>query len=188
MTDLLRPKDVHVWHLEMKEATARKEPPNQRYELRKVRKPLPEFNRFLYVTVGAPWMWYMRLNWSWQHWAEFLDRDGVETWVAYQEGTPVGYFELESQLGTQTEICYFGLVPEFIGLGLGKALLEDAIDRAWRIAKTRIWLHTCSLDHSAALPNYLARGFKVFKEENFKEMIPSESLEPWPRANKPSIR
>ena len=187
MTVKLRPQEVHVWHLDMNEPTPKKHSRHHLYELRKVQTALPELNRFLYVTVGAPWMWHMRLNWSWQQWADFLARDGVETWVAYQGGTPVGYFELECQHRAQTEITYFGLVPEYVGKGLGKALLEDAIENAWQLAEQRIWLHTCSLDHPAALPNYLARGFKIFKEEEYEDMIPSESIEPWPGANKPSI-
>ena len=188
MTVVLKPQKVHVWHLEMKKRVAKTQRLHRRYELRKVQRPLPELNRFLYVTVGAPWMWHMRLDWSWQQWTDFLARDGVETWVAYQGGSPVGYFELESHLSYHTEIAYFGLVPEFVGQGLGKTLLEDAINSAWQLTDQRIWLHTCSLDHPAALPNYLARGFKIFKEEEFKEMIPSKPLEPWPGANKPSIR
>ena len=44
-------------------------------------------------------------------------------------------------------------------------MLTDAIDRAWVFGTQRVWLHTCTLDHPAALGNYLARGFKVFKEE-----------------------
>jgi hypothetical protein len=31
----------------------------------------------------------------------------------------------------------------------------------------RVWLHTCSLDHPAALPNYMKRGFTLFKTEEY---------------------
>ena len=30
---------------------------------------------------------------------------------------------------------------------------------------TRVWVHTCSLDHKNALNNYMSRGMKVFKKE-----------------------
>ena len=188
MTDDLTPREIHVWHLEMTEAPANNPVSHQFYELKRVETPLPELNRFLYATVGAPWMWYTRLNWTWQEWTDFLTRDGVETWIAYQGATPVGYCELEPQIGGQTEIAYFGLIPEFVGQGLGKALLEDAIDKAWQLAEKRIWLHTCTLDHPVALSNYLARGFEIFKEEDVEEMVPSGSLEAWPGAEKPPIR
>lgn len=30
----------------------------------------------------------------------------------------------------------------------------------------RVWLHTSTADHSHALPNYLGRGFTVFRTES----------------------
>lgn len=182
----LRSEDVHIWHLEMLERPEQKPGSHDKYELKKTGSPLPELNRFLYATVGAPWMWYMRLRWSWDQWSEFLNRPGVETWIAYQGATPIGYFELEQQDEGQAEIAYFGLIPEFVGQGLGRLLLEDAIDKAWNLAEKRIWLHTCTLDHPSALPNYLGRGFSIFKEEDFNDQIPADPLEPWPDANKPT--
>jgi len=176
---------IHVWHLEMTSRPDTKPAPHDRYELRRTETPLPELNRFLYASVGAPWMWYMRLEWTWQQWWHFISKPTVETWVAYQGATPVGYFELEKQDGGQTEIAYFGLLPEFVGKGIGRLLLEDAIDRAWRLAENRIWLHTCTLDHPSALPNYLARGFHVFLEEDLEDEVPDKPLQPWPGAEKP---
>lgn len=185
MAEELKQMDIHVWHVEMTERPTGPPAEHHHYELRKTEVALPELNRFLYATVGAPWWWYMRLTWTWQQWSDFLNRDEVETWVAYKGATPVGYFELEKQPGGQTEIAYFGLIPEFVGKGLGKALLEDAIDKAWQLAEQRIWLHTCTLDHPSALPNYLARGFKIFKEEDVQDMVPVNTLQPWPGAKKP---
>lgn len=184
---------IHVWHLQM---TTRPEngvastinDTSARYELRKCGTPLPELNRFLYATVGGPWKWYMRLNWNWQQWSDYLDRPEIHTWIAFQDATPIGYFELEQRQianETETEIVYFGLIPQFVGQGLGKLLLEDAISKAWSLASSRIWLHTCSLDHDSALPNYLNRGFKIFREEDFVDSVPTDTLEPWPGALKP---
>lgn len=179
-------QEVHVWHVEMTERPDLSKA-NRPYDLRKTTRPLPELNRFLYGTVGAPWCWYVRLTWNYQQWMEYLDRDVVHTWVAYQGATPVGYFELEEQAAGSVEIAYFGLLPEFTGEGLGKLLLEDALYQAWLLAENRVWLHTCTLDHPAALPNYLARGFKVFLEEDTVDEIPDEALEVWSGAEKPGI-
>ncbi|MGI9322349.1 MAG: GNAT family N-acetyltransferase [Pseudomonadales bacterium] len=175
---------VHVWHLEM---TARpdKTTKARNYTLQKTARPMPELNRFLYTAVGGPWLWYQRLGWQWHDWNAWLSRPSVETWVAYQDATPIGYFELERQTDASAEIAYFGLVPEFIGKGFGRQLLEDAIEKAWNLADKRIWLHTCSFDHPGALPNYLARGFSLFKEEDFQVDAPAERLQPWPNAAKP---
>ncbi len=61
---------------------------------------------------------------------------------------------------------YFGLLPEFIGRGLGGPLLTAAVRRAWEIpGARRVWLHTCTEDHPQALANYLSRGFSVFRVE-----------------------
>ena len=76
------------------------------------------------------------------------------------------------------EIAYFGLLPEFIGKGYGKALLQDAIGKAWQAGGNRVWLHTCTLDHLQALNNYLARGFKVFKKRNMMIKFPPMQSSP----------
>lgn len=176
-------KHVHIWHLErITEPEQEDLPRNYRLELASAN--LPELNRMLYVAVGAPWSWYERFNWSYEQWQAFLDRDNVQTWVAYSGATPVGYFELEAQRQGSTEICYFGLLPEFIGKGFGKTLLEDAIKKAWQLGGKRVWLHTCTLDHPNALGNYQSRGFSVFKEEDIHVDLPSDALQPWPGANK----
>jgi hypothetical protein len=51
-------------------------------------------------------------------------------------------------------------------------LLTQAVLEAWRTAPSRVWLHTCSLDHPAALRNYQARGFEVYREESYDARIP----------------
>lgn len=187
MIDTVTPKqsmNIHVWHLEMTEPPTKAPAPTTRYELRKADTPQPELNRYLYAAVGAAWLWYMRLEWSWQQWHDFLNRPEVETWIAFQGATPVGYFELQQHQDGSTEIVYFGLIPEYIGKGIGRPLLEDAIHKAWQLTNSRIWLHTCTLDHPNALPNYKSRGFRVFKEEDFVDQVPVGPLEPWPGAQK----
>ncbi|MCB1645485.1 MAG: GNAT family N-acetyltransferase [Pseudomonadales bacterium] len=176
--------EIKVWHVEITDASLIPEEGPRPYQLRKMERTLPEFNRFLYLAVGAPWNWYMRLTWTHNEWVSFLSRSSVETWVAYLGATPVGYFELEKQSMGSTEICYFGLISEFIGEGLGRPFLEDAIRTAWQAGGERVWLHTCSLDHPNALPNYLARGFSIFREESIVDNIPDEPIQPWPGANK----
>src|SRR3954447_17439846 len=106
-----------------------------------VENPTPELNRFLYIAVGAPWQWRDRLAWDRARWLQYLDRPELETWVTDARGTPAGYFELERQ-GDDVEIAYFGLLPAFTGLGLGGAVLIDAIRRAFEIGAARAWVHT----------------------------------------------
>ncbi|MGQ3383960.1 GNAT family N-acetyltransferase [Glutamicibacter sp. TV12E] len=153
----------------------------------------PEFSRFLYQGVGSELHWADRLDSTRAQWNEVLQRPGSETWVLYLDGSPKGYFELATtrgDSGSEVEIFYFGLFPEATGRGLGGVLLTEALSRAWDLASrwpelpeiARVWLHTCSLDGPAALPNYQARGLKIYRTEDEESQIRDASLELWPSA------
>ena len=129
------------------------------------------FYRYLYREVGRPWHWLERWDWTDARVAEHLASGGIEIWLLAVKGTPAGYFELH-RTAHEVEICYFGLIPEFIGRKLGPALLTRAVQEAWRSGPDRIWLHTCSLDHPAALRNYQRVGFMPYREEPYDAQIP----------------
>ncbi len=154
-----------------------------RLDLRHAEIPCPELNRSLYVTVGADWWWYARLHWNREQWLAYVDRPELETWVGYLSGTPAGYFELESQPGDQVELAYFGLLPSFIGQGLGTELLAAAIERAWQLRPRRVWVHTCTLDHPRTLQTYQSRGFEIYRSEEKIERLPDTPLQFWPGAS-----
>ena len=124
--------------------------------------------RYLYTEVGRDYRWKDRLIWSDEQWAAHLANPGVSIWVLSTHGVPAGYFELNTQHDGSIEIAYLGLTRGFIGQGLGKQMLTAAAERAWALGATRVWLHTCTLDYAAALPNYLARGFVKFREEEYE--------------------
>ncbi len=151
-------------------------------EIRQARIPAPELNRFLYTAVGGDWHWVDRLGWTYEQWFAYLHRPELETWVAYLSGTPAGYFELECQTGGDVELAYFGLLPQFVGRGIGGWLLTRAVERAWALGARRVWLHTCTLDSPAALAGYQARGFRIYKEETTAQELPDKSSGPWPGA------
>lgn len=153
-------------------------------EIKQAKVPCPELNRFLYSAVGGDWFWIDRLKWGYERWLKYLDRPELETWIAYVSGTPAGYVELEAQLGGDVEIAYFGILPQFIGRGLGGHLLTAAVERAWQMKPFRVWLHTCTHDHPIALANYQARGFRIFKEVVSYEDLPEQAPGPWPGANR----
>ncbi len=143
------------------------------FELRPVREPCPALNRFLYAEVGGPWRWTDRLSWDEAAWMRWLDRPQLETWLAMVNGNPIGYAELEGE-GDEVQIAYFGLLPQFIGRGFGGALLTRVVERAWAMGAERVWVHTCSLDHPAALANYEKRGFRRYRENVVEAWGPSE--------------
>ncbi len=132
--------------------------------LLRARRPTVAFYRFLYNGVGADWLWYER---------RAMD-DAVEIYVLYVEGVPAGYAELDRRVNPEVELVYFGLMPEFIGRGLGDYLLSAAIDIAWRYEPSRLWVHTNTLDHPRALPLYQRHGFTVYHQE--QRILPDPRL------------
>jgi len=126
------------------------------------------FHRFLYREVGRDYHWHDRLAWTDAQTRAYLDNPQVSLHVLYCTGAPAGYFELRREDDGGTEIAYFGLLPDYIGRGLGKMLLSEAVDTAWQEGASRVWLHTCTLDDPAAMPNYLKRGFVPVREEQYE--------------------
>jgi GNAT superfamily N-acetyltransferase len=94
--------------------------------------------------------------------------------VLYQRGTPAGYFELcrHPEDGNSVELKYFGLLPSFVGQGLGRAIVQAAIAQAQRWSTGRVWLHTCSDDHPAALSTYQKAGFVLIQTETAPSEVP----------------
>ena len=131
--------------------------PAAKLDIRRVEIPLPELNRFMYVAVGRDFHWRERLKWSRDRWLAYMGRPELETWLACVAGTPAGYYEQELQPGGNAEIVNFGMLPQFVGQGLGGQLLVHAVRAGGSRGARRVWLHTCTLDHPRALAHYQAR-------------------------------
>ena len=159
--------------------------PSAEVEVKQAEIPCPELNRFFYAAIGGDWYWIDRLPWTYEQWMTYLTRFGHETWVAYVRGTPVGYFELDGELDGDIELAYFGILPQFVGRGIGGYLLMAAIQRAWEKNPIRVWLHTSSFDHPQALKNYLARGFRFVRNETCPKELPDRTPGPWPGSMRP---
>ena len=182
--------EVTTWSLELKDPSdlVPASAPDLDFELRQARRPSPELGRFLYSAVGGNWYWIDRLPWTYAQWLEWQSAPGRETWVAYLEGTPAGYFELDGSVEGAVELAYVGLLPAFIGGGLGGWLLTKALERAWALGPRRVWVHTCTLDGPAALANYQARGMKVCEVTTHQQDVEPEPPGPWPGAEAPGPR
>ena len=126
-----------------------------------------ELFRSLYADVGREYRWVDRLAWTDDEVRGYLADPAVTMWLLRVSGTLAGYFELRRDADGGVEIAYFGLLPGFTGRRLGAHLLTEAVERAWSMGAQRVWLHTCTFDHPAALPNYIKRGFTVFKTEQY---------------------
>jgi GNAT superfamily N-acetyltransferase len=134
-----------------------------------------ELFRLLYVKVGKNYHWVDRLPWTDEQIKEHVQKPENKLWLMTYDGETAGYFELRKCEDGSIEIAYFGLLPQFIGRGLGKHLLTCAVEQAWADGAHRVWLHTCTLDDQAAMPNYLNRGFQPFKTENYTVDLPVPS-------------
>jgi GNAT superfamily N-acetyltransferase len=131
------------------------------------------FFRYLYAEVGRAYHWTDRLTWTGEQVRAHLADPAVSLWLLRSRGAPAGYFELRAHDDGSVEIAYFGLLPEFLGRGWGGHLLTRAVEAAWESRPKRVWLHTCTLDHPAALPNYLKRGFRPVREEVYTAVLPA---------------
>jgi ribosomal protein S18 acetylase RimI-like enzyme len=132
-----------------------------------VERPQASLWRWLYTEVGRQHRWFDRLPWSDEEAQAYLDDPAISLWLATVDGATAGYFELRREPDGAVEIVYFGLLAEYTGRGLGGQLLTEAVARAWASGARRVWLHTCTFDHPAAIPNYLRRGFTVFRIEQY---------------------
>lgn len=155
--------EVRVNHLAMIRAPTgvARAAPETDLRVDRVVKPTLAFYRFLYREVGEPWLWWLRRVMPDEELRAIVEDPQVSVNVLYAGGAPAGYAELDARQAGQVEIAYFGLMPQFIGRGLGPYLLDWAIRKAWACSPSRVWLHTCNLDHPSALGVYQRAGFEL---------------------------
>ncbi|OLC37837.1 MAG: hypothetical protein AUI89_08360 [Gemmatimonadetes bacterium 13_1_40CM_3_65_8] len=139
----------------------------------RAKRPSPELYRQWYRTVGEAFHWRDRWDWTDQEIAAHLADPAIELFVASRSGEAsnglAGWYELRRVADDESvEIAYFGIVAPEFGRGFGKHLLSSAVRDAWALAPQRVWLHTCTLDHPNALPNYIARGFTPYRTETYE--------------------
>ncbi len=162
---------ITTTYLEMREAAELrpKRCDDTTFRIRECVPPHWPTNRLLYLGVGENWSWTDKREWSDEQWRGYVETKPMRTFVAYCHADPAGYYELLGSPNSEIEISYFGLLPAFIGRGFGGALLTSAIEEAWRMQPSRVWVHTCSLDHFSSLRNYEARGMKIYKVESVEK-------------------
>ena len=126
-----------------------------------------ELNKFFYKQIGKKYRWTDRLIWTDLQWSNYVSNKNLETYVIKNGEDLVGYFELiHHPEKNETELAYLGLFEDYFGKGVGGYALTTAIVKSFEKKIKRMWVHTCTLDHPNAIKNYLARGMKIFKEEN----------------------
>ena len=152
-----------VTFLDMLEPPAGPVPPSP-LSLRRIENPDPDQYRDLFRLVGSRWLWFSRLVIDDDKLKAVIRHSGVDLYAVVDEGgRDVGMVELDFRKAGECELAYIGLVPELAGKGHGRWLLAEALRRAWRDGVRRVHVHTCSLDHPAALSAYRRAGFRPFK-------------------------
>lgn len=154
--------EAHVWSLVMPARPVRPSAGALPHgvQIVEARNITASFYRYLYDTVGAPWCWTARRLIGDDELLRRVRAPGNEIHVLWVDGVPAGYAELAADEAPAIWLAYFGLVPEFIGKGLGGRFLDRAVNRAWDIGAAEVRVQTCNLDHAAALPNYERAGFR----------------------------
>jgi GNAT superfamily N-acetyltransferase len=140
-----------------------KYPDDPHLQIQPVHPPRWQFNQSMYRRIGGDWYWQEKRDWEESRWRAYVEAPGLHSFAASYAGELAGYFELRHDPHGGIEIAYFGLLAEFIGKGLGGAMLSRALQYAWALGPERVWVHTCTLDHPAALANYGARGMRIYR-------------------------
>ncbi len=115
--------------------------------------------RALFRRVGGKWLWFSRLA---MDDAALLAKTAEVNAVIAPDGEAVGLLELDFRVAGECLIRFLGLAPDHAGQGHGKWLFAETLARSWRADVRRVRVHTCTLDHPAALPSYLRAGFRAY--------------------------
>jgi GNAT superfamily N-acetyltransferase len=152
-----------VTYLEMHAPPAQDDPTSP-LSLKRIKSPDPAAYRELFRLVGAPWLWFSRLILDDAKLTAIIRHPAVELYAVVDDRhRDVGMLELDFREAGQCELAFIGLIPELSGKGHGRWLLGEAVRRAWRDDIARVHVHTCSLDHPAALSAYRRAGFTPYK-------------------------
>jgi GNAT superfamily N-acetyltransferase len=151
-----------VTFLETREPPKNAPPPSQ-LSLRRMQNPEPEAYRTLFREIGARWLWFSRLIMDDEKVAAIIQDSDVDVYAVEDESRTVGMLELDFREAKECELAFVGLIPDLSGQGHGRWLLAQALQLAWREGIERVHVHTCTLDHPAALSAYRRAGFTPYR-------------------------
>ena len=156
---------VRVTYLELREPPAPPAPPTPRLGPERIAREHLALGEYLalYRSVGESLRWDQRLRMPEEDLAALLEGGSLSTYVLRNgHGRALGFCEFDRHAFPQVELKNFGLIPEAQGRGLGPWLLSVALSEEWIASPARIWLHTDTWDHPAAIRVYERAGFRVY--------------------------
>ncbi len=128
--------------------------------LARLESPSPDAYRTLFRLVGTDWLWVSRLLLDDAALSAIIGDPAVEIYaVRDATGADVGMLELDFREGATAELAFLGLVSNLTGQGYARWLMNRALALLWRDGVTRVWVHSCTLDHPRAIGVYRASGF-----------------------------
>ena len=177
-----------VTFLEMREKPQQTTIPPSPLSLRRMENPQTDAYRGLFRQVGSPWLWFSRLVMDDAKLAEIIRHPEIDLYaVVDKTDRQVGMLELDFREAGEGELSFVGLIPELSGQGHGRWLLAEAVRLAWRDGVKRVHVHTCTLDHPAALSAYRRAGFEPYRRaiEHFPDprligLLPRDCAPPIP--------
>jgi GNAT superfamily N-acetyltransferase len=139
--------------------------PADRPDLKLVRITAPSVRRYrnLVSRIGDRWLWISRAAMSDTEILAMLTAPGNQLHVLLKEDAEIGIVELHGDGPGSVEVNLFGVVPEAGGAGAARWMMLEALRQAFVTPVRRVWLHTCTFDHPAALPFYQGLGFRPWK-------------------------
>lgn len=158
------------------------------FSLERVLAPNPDWYRSLFLRVGSPWLWFGRLRLSDEELIAITHDEAVEVFGLRRGEDWVGLLELDFRQPAEVELAYLGLTADCIGAGAGRFLIQSTIARAAERQVHRLWVHTCTLDHPAALRFYqqagfipYGRGIEIFDDPRLIGLLPPDVATHIPR-------
>jgi GNAT superfamily N-acetyltransferase len=183
-----------VTTLEMRARPPLRPMPASPFRLVRWDRPASDRYRALFRRIGARWLWFSRLVMAEPALRMILDDPRVAVFAAVDRaGVEIGMLELDFREPGVCELSYVGLVPELAGNGHGDWLMAEALARAWTRGITRVWVHTCTLDHPAALGFYRRHGFvaiartvETFADPRVTGILPADAAPQIPLLAQPA--
>jgi GNAT superfamily N-acetyltransferase len=152
-----------VTFFEMTERPAQAAPAPAGLAIAPVVDPAMGWYRALYRRIGEDLLWFSRATMPEAELAAVLARPSTVVLALYRDGDTIGMVELDYGAAGEVEIVTFGVVPEATGTGAARALMAATLAHVFHGSIRRLWLHTCTFDHPAAVRFYRRQGFRAFK-------------------------
>ncbi|MGB0843375.1 MAG: GNAT family N-acetyltransferase [Alphaproteobacteria bacterium] len=166
---------ITIWYL--KRTSSAVPNPDKNFSMEQVTTPDPDWYRQLYKDVGGPWMWWERIAMKDETFVELFAKGDRLVITPIVDGQIAGFCEILFADPKYSEIVYFGLKPEFLGKGIARAFMEEAVAIARRDGAEEVRLNTCTLDHPNARHFYKKLGYEEYHSVEGPVHIPKALLD-----------